>query len=354
MKIGTATRRTRRNGSSPPVEAGGYAPFHIPDLLAELRQLVAQVPAGRVTTYGRLAEALGDVRAARWVAACLFDIESVADLPHHRVVFRDGSLGRAGSPATIAKRQALVAEGIDVEDNRIDLSRFAFHRLNSTGPLRGLQMRQEALATRVVLRRRRLVPDLVGGVDVSYARQAPTGRCDAAAAYALVETATGRLVDSQTLCRTVHFPYIPGYLAFRELPILLELLDQVRQAGRLADVLFVDGNGLLHQRAAGIATHLGVLASVATVGIGKSLLCGKVALTHGAVGAPRPVVHAGRTVAAAIRPGAVGKTIYVSPGDGVDLRFATALAARLLRGHHVPAPIHFAHQISRRAVAGRR
>ena len=111
------------------------------------------------------------------------------------------------------------------------------------------------------------------------------------AAYALVETETGRLVWSATVRRRVAFPYISTYLSFREIPIYLDLLDEVRAAGRLSEVLLVDGSGILHHRHAGVASHLGVVASLPTVGVTKKLLCGRVDIEGMARASPGRSVH---------------------------------------------------------------
>src|SRR5207244_392523 len=110
------------------------------------------------------------------------------------------------------------------------------------------------LAKKVVLRGRRGVPRFVGGVDVSY-----RGAHEGVAAYALVEVASGKLVWSTMIRRPVRFPYITSYLTFRELPLLVALIEEVRAQDRLAPVVMVDGTGRLHPRRAGIASHLGVV-----------------------------------------------------------------------------------------------
>ena len=74
------------------------------------------------------------------------------------------------------------------------------------------------------------------------------------------------------------FPYISGYLSFRELPALLVLMESLPSHFPAAEIVFVDGNGVLHHRGAGIATHFGVLADLRTIGVGKKLLCGQVDL----------------------------------------------------------------------------
>src|SRR4029079_9550363 len=104
-----------------------------------------------------------------------------------------------------------------------------------------------------------------------------------------------------------------------ELRLLLELLQQVEAYDRMAEVLLVDGNGILHQRSAGIASHLGVQAGVPTIGIGKSLLCGTVDLKDQRRGELRPVLYEQRSVAQALKTSERGRPIYISPGHLVDL-----------------------------------
>lgn len=325
--------------------------IEIPDLFAALRDLLAQVPAGRVTTYGALATALGDVKAARWVATCLLDPLGADELPAHRVVLKDGRLGQFRAGRDGDKSQRLQSEGVAVRRGIVDLAEFGFTDFRCSQPLARLKEQQSALFSQLDLTPPERIPDRVGGVDVSYIRTSDSAPSDAVAAFVVVETATGDLISSRTLRRPARFPYIPGYLAFRELPVLLELIASIRDEGQLPEVTFVDGNGILHHRHAGIATQLGIAAGIATIGVGKSLLCGKVDLDAVTPDEPQPVVLEGRTVASALRANPRSRPIFVSPGHRTDVTFAARLARRLIRGHRVPEPIYWAHTVSRDAAA---
>ena len=204
------------------------------------------------------------------------------------------------------------------------------------------------------------------GVDVGYPEPEM-----GLAAYALVETATGELVWSTTVRRRVTFPYISTYLSFREIPILLDLLDEVRSAGRMAEVLLVDGSGILHHRHAGIASHLGVAAALPTVGVTKKLLCGQVDTEGMAPGESRPIWEKrgqgqfvrstrravpanwtcplfSRLIGVAIRPTAGSRRpIFISPGHRVDVAFCQRLVKKLLTGRRLPEPIYWADRLSR-------
>jgi deoxyribonuclease V len=317
----------------------------VPDLTRNLRRLLAQVPPGCVTTCGDLAEALGNRIAACWVGHFALHHEHDADCPCHRIVRAGGQLGGYAAGSTAAKARRLSEEGIAVRGSAIDLERFGFCDFVSDRPLDKLRQVQEALQRRIVLRPRRRMPRFVGGVDVAYPRP-DLG----VAAYALVETATGELVWSTTMRRRVTFPYISTYLSFREIPILLDLLDEVRKAGRMAQVLMVDGGGILHHRHAGIASHLGVAASLPTVGVTKKLLCGQVDIEAMTPGESRPVIFEEQLLGVALRPTAGShRPIFISPGHRVDLEFCERLVRRLLLGRRLPEPIYWADRLSRSA-----
>jgi deoxyribonuclease V len=262
------------------------------------------------------------------------------------VVRAGGQLGEYIAGKTRDKEELLAVEGIRFVGERVDLAECEFREFTSQRPLERLRRVQEEMAAKVALRKRRRVPRLVGGVDVSYPAEDR-----GVAAYALVEVESGRLEWSTMIRRPVRFPYISTYLAFRELPILLDLVDEVRRAGRLSEVVLVDGNGVLHPRRAGIASHLGVAASVATIGVTKKLLCGSVQLEGLRARESRPVVLEGRLGGVALRATEGSRRpIFVSPGHRADPAFAERLVRHLLFGHRLPEPLYWADRLSRRAA----
>ena len=321
----------------------------IPVMESALAALLGQVPQGNVTTYGDLAEALGNRIAARWVGHYMLHHNHRRDCGCHRVVRASGELGGYINGGPTAKQRRLRAEGVGVKRESVDLDvlRMPAEQFVCDRPLEELRRIQDTLTGMVSLRTRKRIPQFIGGVDVSY--PTPT---QGTAAYALVESETGRLVWSTTVHQRVTFPYITSYLAFRELPILLELLAVVEAAGRSADLLLVDGSGILHQRHAGVASHLGVTASVATIGVTKKLLCGSVDLAEMEPEESRPVMHEGRQIGIALRPVAGSRRpIFVSPGHRVNLAFSECVVRRLILGRRLPEPLYWADRLSR--MAGR-
>ncbi len=144
-----------------------YTAIPIPDMVEELQHLLAQVPAGRVTTYGTLAVALGNRIAARWVGHWMLHHRHSPVCTCHRVLLAGGVLGRYTAGATSAKARLLQQEGIEICDGRVDLDRYGWNEFRGGQPLEALRRIQEALAREVVLRPWRRMPRWVGGVDVS-------------------------------------------------------------------------------------------------------------------------------------------------------------------------------------------
>ncbi len=317
--------------------------IRIPDLYAELWQLLWQIPAGRVTTYGALARALGDIAAARWIGEFLRRHSHERGCVCHRVVRQDGSLGlyagESGEKAALLRR-----EGIKIREGRVDLVRFGFEDFRCARPLEPLQRFQAELAGRVRLCPLKRRVQRVGAVDVSYRNG------HAFAAYVLWDVSARKLLWSVTAVRPEQFPYIPGYLAFRELPVLTDVLRVARRSGHLADVVLVDGNGRLHQRHVGVASHVGVLNDVPTIGVGKSLLCGRTDTAGMTAGETRPVWLDDQIVAEAFQPRETGKCLYVSPGHRVTLGDAVRVVRCVQCDRRVPEPIYWADRLSREAA----
>ncbi|PIN15328.1 putative endonuclease [Handroanthus impetiginosus] len=110
----------------------------------------------------------------------------------------------------------------------------------------------------------------VGGVDLSFSKDDPSIAC---AALVVLDFSTLEVVYEDSAIVELRIPYVPGFLAFREAPVLLELLERMKKTALplYPQVLMVDGNGLLHPRGFGLACHLGVMADLPTIGIGKNL-----------------------------------------------------------------------------------
>ncbi|XP_009598510.1 uncharacterized protein [Nicotiana tomentosiformis] len=110
----------------------------------------------------------------------------------------------------------------------------------------------------------------VGGVDLSFSKEDSSIACGT---LVVLDFQTLKVVYEDSSIVRLHIPYLPGFLAFREAPVLRELLDKMKKNAHpfYPQLLMVDGNGLLHPRGFGLACHIGVLADLPTVGVGKNL-----------------------------------------------------------------------------------
>lgn len=320
----------------------------LPDMVGELTRLLGQVPRGCVTTYGALATALGDVKAARWVGHYLLHHAHSRSCMCHRVVRAGGTLGGHIAGGTEAKIAALEAESVLIDDGRVDLERYEWRRLVGDHPLARLRQAQHDAAQLVAMTTPTKLPGAVAGVDVSYSADG-----HGVGVYTLTEYPSGKLVWWTSQRLPVAFPYIQSFLSFRELPILLALVDAARQAGKLTDVVLVDGAGVAHQRQIGIASHFGVVTNLRTIGVTKKLLWGQLATDIKSRNGAIPIMLQDRTIGVALKASRNSEqTLYASPGHLVDVEYARQVTRTLLKGRRLPEPIYWADRLSRMLARG--
>ncbi len=179
---------------------------------------------------------------------------------------------------------------------------------------------------------------LVAGADIAYRRD---GRW-AWAAVVLVALPRVSVVESATVAGPPAFPYVPGYLAFREGPLLMAAV------GRLSnrpDLCLFDGHGLAHPRRFGLACQLGVLLDLPSVGCAKSPLIGTYREPGRARGVWTPIHLDGEQVGAAVRTRAGVKPLFVSPGHRIGVHAAVRWVLACSR-FRVPEPIRLAEQLA--------
>lgn len=194
---------------------------------------------------------------------------------------------------------------------------------------------QRALAGRVVQERGFEDVTTVAGVDVSVQGDRAIG------AFVVMTWPELELVESAVAEREVEFPYVPGLLSFREIPVLLEARAKLRSS---PDLLFVDGHGRAHPRRVGVACHLGVELDVPAIGCGKSRLVGTHREPRDVKGSRARLVHEGEVVGYALRTRVGVKPMYVSVGHRIDLDAAVRLVLRATTRFRLPDPVRAAHE----------
>jgi len=296
----------------------------LPDLWKETYDLVAQVPSGKVTTYGAVAEALGDIVASRFVGLAMSRNDDIVRVPCRRVVRSDGAIGGYTGGGPRKKIRLLRGEGIEIKGNKVqNLDDVLFRDFVSSHPLRKLRKRQLSLKKLLNSKSPEEEFEWVAGVDISY--QGEHGY----AAMVVFDFRTGRELERIVMEGDARFPYVPTYLAFRELPLVAPLMHLLGDR----TVLMYDGNGILHPDGFGVASHAGVVFDVPSIGVAKKLLCGTVR------GQDRVVMN-GRVVGYLMGEGS--RPVFVSPGHRISSRETLEITKRFLKSR-VPEPTRLAH-----------
>lgn len=187
-----------------------------------------------------------------------------------------------------------------------------------------------------VLRNGSVAPRVVAGADVSYKNGV------ARAVFVVMRDLA--LVEQVVVESPISFPYIPGLLSFREIPPLLAAWKKVRVR---PDVIIVDGQGIAHPRRVGIASHLGLLLGVPTLGCAKSRLCGEYEEPPPERGSWTPLTHRGETVGAALRTRDGCSVVFVSTGHRIGLRSAISVVLSCAPRYRLPEPQRLADQLTK-------
>ncbi|MHB9757553.1 endonuclease V [Streptomyces sp. BYX5S] len=208
---------------------------------------------------------------------------------------------------------------------------------------------QDALRGRVVLGEAGPPPGTgtVTGIDVAYDDE----RGVVAAAAVVLDAASLAVVEEATAVGDVAFPYVPGLLAFREIPAVLGALQALTTDPGL---VVCDGYGLAHPRRFGLASHLGVLTGLPTMGVAKNPFV----FSHGALGERRgsaaPLLDGAEEVGRALRTQDGVKPVYVSVGHRISLDTACAQTLALTPRYRVPETTRRADRLCRDALAALR
>ncbi|WP_419465583.1 endonuclease V [Bhargavaea massiliensis] len=208
---------------------------------------------------------------------------------------------------------------------------------------------QERLAKQIDVSRPLRHEDLrtVAGVDLAYAGEgeSETGFCH----IAVFDAATMQVVERAEAVGKIEMPYLPGFLTFRELPLIVEAAGKLKT---VPDLFLFDGNGILHPRRMGIAAHASFFLDKPAVGVAKTYF--KIAETEyeepeQEKGSCTDIIVDGETLGRAVRTSAGVKPVFVSPGNGIDLDSSTELVLSLTGSEsRLPIPVREADISTRR------
>ncbi|MEC4686062.1 MAG: deoxyribonuclease V [Nitrospirota bacterium] len=147
----------------------------------------------------------------------------------------------------------------------------------------------------------------------------------------------------------VLFPYIPGYLSFREGPAIIEAINKLSIK---PDIILFDGQGIAHPKGLGIASHIGVLLGMPTIGCAKSRLVGDYADPGIKKGEYSHLKYHGKTIGAVLRTRDNVKPVFVSPGNLIDLQGAIDVVLKCTGRYRIPEPIRCADSLAGKIKSG--
>lgn len=188
--------------------------------------------------------------------------------------------------------------------------------------------------------------DVIAGVDVSYNINSNITN----AFIVLMHLSDLKIFETVTAGLPTDFPYIPGFLSFREIPAIMAAM---RKLTRLPDLLMVDGQGVAHPRRLGIASHLGVLLNLPAIGVAKSRLTGKFTEPGQNRGDREVLTDKGEVIGAVLRSKPGCNPLFISAGHRVSQKTAVDLTINCLTRYRLPEPTRMADKLSKeKAVPG--
>ncbi|NJM74252.1 MAG: deoxyribonuclease V [Scytonema sp. RU_4_4] len=179
----------------------------------------------------------------------------------------------------------------------------------------------------------------VAGVDMGFEADG-TISC---AAVAVLSFPDLQIQETSLARRPTTFPYIPGFLSFREIPAVLDALEKIQT---IPDLILCDGQGIAHPRRFGIACHLGLIVDIPTIGVAKSLLIGQHEDLPETRGSYQPLIHKGETIGVVLRTRTGVKPLYISSGYKVSLPTAIDYVLRCTTKYRLPETTRIADKLA--------
>ena len=198
---------------------------------------------------------------------------------------------------------------------------------------------QVALKDKVKTIPLRKKPELIAGVDAAFSEDKVIG---VICLYTYPELT---LIEEAFAVKKISFPYVPGFLSFREGPAIVEALNGLELK---PDVILFDGQGIAHPKGLGLASHIGVLLDVPTIGCAKSRLVGEYKEPGLKKGAWSPLKYHGKVVGSVLRTRDHVRPVFVSPGHRIDLRSSLEIVLGCTRKFRIPEPLRRADSLSKK------
>lgn len=205
---------------------------------------------------------------------------------------------------------------------------------------------QQELRSRVALTNAfSAIADLktIAGIDVSHSKDNISH-----AAIVLIGMPQLTPLESVRVSLPTTFPYIPGLLSFREIPVILAGLAKLKAS---PDLLMVDGHGIAHPRRLGIAAHLGVLTDLPALGVAKSRLTGRYDEPGPEKGSCSFLISGKERIGSVLRSKKKCRPLFISPGHKIDHEQALAVTLQCITRYRLPEPTRLADKLSKQKDA---
>lgn len=204
---------------------------------------------------------------------------------------------------------------------------------------------QKRLAGKVIRRSTTAVEEVatVAGVDTHYRRGL------AIAAVVVIRLCDLATVDHATAVKKISFPYIPGLLTFREGPAVLAALEHLTAA---PDLLIFDGQGIAHPRRCGLASHIGLLLDIPSIGCAKTRLSGRYETPHAAKGSYSYLTDGDEIIGAVVRTRSDVKPVFVSIGHRISLQDSIDIVLKCCPRYRLPETTRRADKLARGGLIG--
>ena len=196
---------------------------------------------------------------------------------------------------------------------------------------------QVKLAAHIIRENRLKKVKTVAGIDVGMKGDM------ACAAIVVIDLPGLDVVAKATATRRITFPYIPGLLSFREGPVILDVLNRL---DRKPELLIFDGQGIAHPCRLGIASHIGLIVDLPSIGCAKSRLCGQYKEPDVERSSHVPLMDHGEIIGAIVRTRAGVKPVFVSIGHRVDLKTSIDYVLKCCKGYRLPETTRKAHRLA--------
>ena len=301
--------------------------------------LVRQIPNGYISSYGAIAEALGDKIASRAVGRMMNQNPNADNMPCYKIVHSDGKLGGFGLGID-DKIRRLKMDDVFVKDGKInDFENKYFTKFRTDFPLKKLREEQIDLSKKIILKDSFSKIETVGGIDIAY----PSSEFEkACGAYVILDYQTKEIIEKKVIFEKTNFPYISTYLFYREFPIIKKLFEIIKEK---PSIMIFDGNGILHPYRIGIASQAGVLLDIPSIGVAKNLLYGSIEESF--VKIDNEIRGCAGTFSNKIT-----KPIFISPGHKISLDKSIEVVRNLCK-YKSPEPIRLAHQFANNMLRNR-